>query len=387
MRRAMGTIAVAAVAAAAVAAVVVAARPQRESVLPQPRPSAGQPYRSSRWIRRGRRFPNNWIFGWSPASPSMRRITSGCCSARHAERLRRKPEPRRRCWSSTPPATSSRGGVVRRRAMSGPTSEHGIYVDPEGLRLDRRQRRQRPSDPQVHEGRKIRHADRTRRAEQGQRGHAEPEPAGGHVRVPQNQRAVRRRRVRQPARHRLRCGHRRVQADVGRVRQRADRHAAAEPRGPRRGRGWPAAVRSPGARGARLERRPRLCLRSWRQAGAGLHARRASTSSRSSSAGNARRRSAATARLLQARRFPPIPSSGSCTSATGARRGSWSSTARHWTFSIRSDRSGSAPGEFGTLHHMAVDSKGNLYVTEVTPLSPENSRIQKFALVPSPQTN
>jgi DNA-binding beta-propeller fold protein YncE len=41
-------------------------------------------------------------------------------------------------------------------------------------------------------------------------------------------------------------------------------------------------------------------------------------------------------------------------------------------------RWGSAPGEFGTLHHMAADSKGNLYVTEVTPLLPENRRIQKF---------
>jgi DNA-binding beta-propeller fold protein YncE len=41
-------------------------------------------------------------------------------------------------------------------------------------------------------------------------------------------------------------------------------------------------------------------------------------------------------------------------------------------------RPGSAPGEFGTLHHMAVDGKGNLYVTEVTPLQPVNRRIQKF---------
>src|SRR5688572_17123342 len=41
-------------------------------------------------------------------------------------------------------------------------------------------------------------------------------------------------------------------------------------------------------------------------------------------------------------------------------------------------RWGSAPGEFGTLHHMAADSRGNLYVTEVTPLRPENRRIQKF---------
>jgi DNA-binding beta-propeller fold protein YncE len=39
---------------------------------------------------------------------------------------------------------------------------------------------------------------------------------------------------------------------------------------------------------------------------------------------------------------------------------------------------GSAPGEFGTLHHMDVDSRGNLYVTEVTPLDPVNRRVQKF---------
>ena len=41
---------------------------------------------------------------------------------------------------------------------------------------------------------------------------------------------------------------------------------------------------------------------------------------------------------------------------------------------------GSAPGQFGTLHHMASDSKGDLYVTEVTPLTPANRRIQKFVL-------
>ena len=41
---------------------------------------------------------------------------------------------------------------------------------------------------------------------------------------------------------------------------------------------------------------------------------------------------------------------------------------------------GSAPGDFGTLHHMDVDSRGNLYVTEVTPLEPVNRRVQKFTL-------
>lgn len=42
---------------------------------------------------------------------------------------------------------------------------------------------------------------------------------------------------------------------------------------------------------------------------------------------------------------------------------------------------GSRPGDFGTLHHMAVDSKGNLYVAEVTPLEPVNRRFQKFTFV------
>lgn len=39
---------------------------------------------------------------------------------------------------------------------------------------------------------------------------------------------------------------------------------------------------------------------------------------------------------------------------------------------------GSAPGQFGTLHHLSADSKGNLYTAEVTPLKPVNRRIQKF---------
>jgi hypothetical protein len=43
-------------------------------------------------------------------------------------------------------------------------------------------------------------------------------------------------------------------------------------------------------------------------------------------------------------------------------------------------QAGSAPGEFGTLHHLGSDSKGNLYVTEVTPLTPANRRVQKFVL-------
>jgi 6-bladed beta-propeller protein len=42
---------------------------------------------------------------------------------------------------------------------------------------------------------------------------------------------------------------------------------------------------------------------------------------------------------------------------------------------------GSGPGQFGTLHHLSVDSKGNLYTAEVTPLKPINRRVQRFTFM------
>ena len=51
---------------------------------------------------------------------------------------------------------------------------------------------------------------------------------------------------------------------------------------------------------------------------------------------------------------------------------------------------GSEPGQFGTLHHLSVDSEGNLYTAEVTPVRPENRRVQKFTFtgfVPLPIVN
>lgn len=42
---------------------------------------------------------------------------------------------------------------------------------------------------------------------------------------------------------------------------------------------------------------------------------------------------------------------------------------------------GSIPGQFGTLHHLSIDSRGNLFTAEVTPLKPANRRIQKFEFV------
>ena len=53
-----------------------------------------------------------------------------------------------------PTATSSRAGASRRQARW-VANEHGIHVDQAGLRLDRRQRRQRQRHLQVHQGRQA----------------------------------------------------------------------------------------------------------------------------------------------------------------------------------------------------------------------------------------
>ena len=45
-----------------------------------------------------------------------------------------------------------------------PNSEHGVYVDPKGFVWIGGNGDERPPDPQVHEGRQVRHADRPRGA-------------------------------------------------------------------------------------------------------------------------------------------------------------------------------------------------------------------------------
>ena len=69
-----------------------------------------------------------------------------------------------------------------------------------------------------------------------------------------------------------------------------------------------------------------------------------------------------------------IPSSASSTSRSR-------SPARVWVLDRKTlepldsfGRNGIAPGEFYVMHHMNVDAKGNLYVTEVQ----DGKRIQKF---------
>ena len=84
-----------------------------------------------------------------------------------------------------------------------PQSEHGIFVD----HNDYVWVGGNGQDDQVLKftmGGGVRHADRSARREPGQPGHGEPGPASGRLGPSADERALRRRRVRQPARHRLR---------------------------------------------------------------------------------------------------------------------------------------------------------------------------------------
>ena len=127
--------------------------------------------------------------------------------------------------------------------------------------LARRQQRRRP-DSEIHAGRKIPPADRQGRRQQ-RLGVADPaRPAGAHDDRSGGGRTLCRRRLRQPPRHRVRCQDRRLQADVGRLRQAAERRKDAGVQARRQAVG---AVRQSGPLRAAVERRPGLCLRPRQQ--------------------------------------------------------------------------------------------------------------------------
>ena len=94
----------------------------------------------------------------------------------------------------------------------------------EGLRLGRRSG-QRRSDSDVHQGRQVRHADREGRPEEDEQGHEEFLEACRRVRLREDERTVRRRRLRKQTDHRIRRGYGCVQAHVGCVRKRARRRS------------------------------------------------------------------------------------------------------------------------------------------------------------------
>ena len=178
-------------------------------------------------------LPNKWVTGAGRRhrrrlarqrlglSPRRRRIPDG-------EKAASLKPPQAECCIPAPAVLEFGPAGTFLQAWGGPgagyewfTTEHGIFVDAQGQRLAERQREGRQPDPEVHEQGQVPDADRPRRQEQRQQRHREPRRPGGPVRLPENQRAVRRRRLLQPPRHRLRRGHRRLQAPLGRLRQEA----------------------------------------------------------------------------------------------------------------------------------------------------------------------
>ena len=207
---------------------------------PTSAPAPARPPRSSRSTRPGRsRCPRTGSSARSPASRSTRTTASGSCIARRRWSTTR----RARCRIRRPPSAArpappvlqfdAEGNLLRSWGGPGtgydwPEIEHGIYVDDSRQRLDRRQRAQGPPDPQVHPRRQVPAADRQGRANRaartatnalGRPAHMEIDAAANELYVADG--------YRQPARPRARREHRRLQAPLGRVRQRAERRQAA----------------------------------------------------------------------------------------------------------------------------------------------------------------
>ena len=224
--------------------------------------------RGSIYLRRSRGRALLARCSWSPTSPRRR---ARCRASRwKPDRPKVPPQFRRRrrssfavnaqdeAFLSASPAHSEAGaagregcaardgvrsapGIIikivgrrRARATSGPSAStaststtkasSGSAATTARQRPARAQAGGRRSAPEVHAGRQVR-ACRSARAI---RAKATPTPPtctapADALGPPADQRAVRRRRLRQPSRHRVRRRHRRVQAHVGRIRQQAGR--------------------------------------------------------------------------------------------------------------------------------------------------------------------
>jgi hypothetical protein len=172
-----------------------------------------------------------------------------------------------------------------------------------------------------------------------------------------------------------------------------ERGAAAAGGGRGRGRGADAApaldtegdgakvLRQSRPRSEDLERQPGLRRGSIQPAHPGVHTSRQVRDAGVHQPGRGRRR----ARWPDSR-SRPIRSNSSSTRPTTATRTSPCSIARRSRCSISLERAARSPGDFQGPHHIAVDSKGNLYVAEVAP----GNRAQKFLLKgmsPTPPPN
>ena len=169
-------------------------------------------------------IPNNWVLG---------EVTSIAVDSRDHIWVLHVPRsiPESQRANAAPPVLEfdqagklldELGRTDRRRAVARPRARH--LRRRQRLRLDRRTRGlaaadhagpERRHDPEVHDGRKARDADRPPRAESGQPRHRKRAPGHRRVRRHEGERGLRRRRLRQQARDRLRLRNRQVQAACG----------------------------------------------------------------------------------------------------------------------------------------------------------------------------
>ena len=221
--------------------------------------------------RRRRRFARQRL----GLSSSRRRFPT----ARKPRRsILRKPSAafrRRRSCSSAPSGKFLQAWGGPGQGYEWFTTEHGIFVDAPGQRLVERQREGGQPDPEVHEHGQVRDADRPLGEEQGQQRHREPRRTGRPVRVSEDQRALRRRRLLQPSRHRLRCGDRASTSVTGAPTASRPTTTTSSRRAPSSCKAPPAPqFHNPVHAVRRVERRSRLRRRSHQQSVPGVQARR-----------------------------------------------------------------------------------------------------------------
>ena len=191
-------------------------------------------------------LPENWAIGpigghrrRSAGSPLCRPAAGRRCGPTSASPAptthRQRPTAAfrpRRFSNSIRRASWCTRGAGRAQGYDWPQTEHGVFVDHKDIGVARRQRRERCAAAEVHrEGKFLQQFGKpgTSGGSADTQQHGRPgEPHGRSG----DERGVRRRRLRQPARHRARRRDVRVQADVGRVRQQARRHADLGPYNP-----------------------------------------------------------------------------------------------------------------------------------------------------------
>ena len=158
-----------------------------------------------------------------PSVRFSRRGRSGSRPEASARRVLQARTSRARVRSAGHPAPAL--GRARRTRLSVALVQPWHLDRPQGQRLDRRQRRRRWHRDQVHAGWQVHHADRQASADARQQQPGAVLEGGEDQRGSEDERDVRGRRLRQQARGGDRRGHRQVQADLGRIRQRARRQA------------------------------------------------------------------------------------------------------------------------------------------------------------------